>query len=83
MLWWFVKGNRTFFQNKMVSYVNVFRPRMLHKILGNINSIGIVTVQHHSLTIKPIVIQHLSHPKELSAATASSHVFSFNGGERN
>ena len=58
----------------MMSVVYMFCSRMLHKILRNIYSTGIITINMQSILKNTIVLKHLLHPHQFSTTTSSSNV---------
>src|ERR1051325_7373927 len=67
--------------DEMMSNVNMLSPVVLYRILGNINSTQIVTVQCHDILCDIVLRQHLLHPDHLRTTTTSCYVFSFSSGQ--
>src|ERR1043165_1068967 len=56
-------------------------PAVLYKILGNINSTQVVTVQCHDILCDIVLSQHLLHQNHLRTTATSCYVFSFSSGQ--
>ena len=66
---------------KVMADLNVLCLRVLNWILGKLDGAFIVTEERHIIHVDAIVLECLLHPKQLSAARASSNVFSFRSGQ--
>lgn len=65
----------------MILNIDVLGPRILDRVLDNVNG-TIVTTDSHSALNNVIIIQLLLHPKKLSAIIAYNNVLCFNSGQR-
>ena len=61
--------------NEVISNLYVLSFRILNRVLRDINSIRIITINDHSILGYPIIIQKLFHPKKLWVTTSSSNIF--------
>src|ERR1043165_9760042 len=67
--------------DEVMSNVNMLSPVVLYRILGNINSTQIITVQCHDILCDIVLRQHLLHPDHLRTTATSCYVFSFSSGQ--
>src|ERR1044072_7675206 len=67
--------------DEVMSNVNMLSPVVLNRILRNINSTQVVTVQCHDIMCDIVLSQHLLHPDHLRTTATSCYVFSFNSGQ--
>jgi hypothetical protein len=65
---------------KMMPDVNVLGAGVLNRILGDIDSAGIVAIDHHCAMSDIIIAKKFLHPHQLRTATSSSYVFSLGSG---
>ena len=63
--------------NKVISNLYVFSHRVLDRILWDINSIRIITINNHGVLWYPIITQKLFYPKKLWTTTSSSNILYF------
>jgi hypothetical protein len=66
---------------KVISNLNVLRPRVLYRVLRDFDGTLVVAQQRYFLQVDPVVLERLLHPKELTAASSSNNVFGFSSGE--
>jgi len=66
---------------KVISNLNVLRPRVLYWVLRDFDGTLVVAQQRYFLQVDSVVLERLLHPEELTAASSSSNVFSFSSGE--
>jgi hypothetical protein len=62
--------------------INVLCLVVLNRIMSNLDGTLIVTQEWNLVAMNSIVLQCLSHPKELSTTTCRGHILGFGGGER-
>ena len=78
-----LKSESTIFDklpNEVMSNLYMFCSRMLNRILGDVNGIGIVTINGKIFLTNTIIKEEFLHPQKLGATTTSSNVFSHNSG---
>src|ERR1051325_8606744 len=68
--------------DEVMSNVNMLCPAVLYRVLGNINSTQVVTVQCHDILCDIVLSQHLLHPDRLRTTATSCYVFSLSSGQR-
>ena len=66
---------------KVISNLNVLRPRVLYWVLRDFDGTLIVAQQRYFLQVDAIVLEGLLHPEELTAACSGSNVLSLSSGE--
>jgi hypothetical protein len=62
--------------------LNMLRLVVLNWIMSNLDGTLVVTQEWNLVTMNSIVLQSLSHPKELSTTTRRGHILGFGGEER-
>jgi hypothetical protein len=65
-----------------MSNLNVLHLVVLNRIMSNLDGTLIVTQEWNLVAMNSIVLQRLSHPKELSTTTCRGHILGFSAGER-
>ena len=63
--------------NKVISNLYVFSPRVVNRVLRDIDSTRIITIDNHGVLWYSIITQKLFYPKKLWTATSSSNIFCF------
>ena len=63
--------------NKVISNLYEFSLRVLNRVLWDINSTRIITIDNHGVLCYPIITQKFFHPKKLWTTTSSSNIFCF------
>ena len=66
---------------KVISNLNVLRPRVLYRVLRDLDGTLIVAQQWHFLQIDAVVLESLLHPEELCATSTSGNVLCLSSGE--
>ena len=66
--------------NEVVSYLHMFCSRMLNRIFGDVNGIGIVTINGKMFLTNTIIKEEFLHPQKLGATATGSNVFSLSSG---
>ena len=66
--------------NEVVSYLHMFCSRMLNRIFGDVNGIGIVTINGKMFLTNTIIKEEFLHPQKLGTTATSSNVFNLNSG---
>ena len=61
--------------NKVISNLYMLSLRVLNKVLRDIDSTRIITINNHGVLWYPIITQKLFHPKKLWTTTSSSNIF--------
>src|ERR1044072_89226 len=67
--------------DEVMSNVNMLSPDVLNRILRNINSTQVVTVQCHDILCDIVLSQHLLHADHLRTTATSCYVFSLSSGQ--
>ena len=68
--------------NKVISNLYVFSLKVLNRILRNIDSTRIITINNHGVLSYPIITQKFFHPKKLWTTTSSYNIFCFYSRQR-
>ena len=68
--------------NEVMSDLNVFGPRVLDRIFGDIDGTCFVTIDSKMLLTNTIIKKELLHPKNLGTTATNSNVFNLRSGKR-
>ena len=63
--------------NKVIYNLYVLSLRVLNRVLRDIDSIRIITINNHGVLWYPIITQKLFHPKKVWTTTSNSNIFCF------
>ena len=77
-----LKSESTIFDklpNEVMSNLYMFCSRMLNRILGDVNGIGIVTIDGKMFLTNTIIKKEFLQTQKLGAITTGSDVFNLNG----
>ena len=66
--------------NEVVSYLHMFCSRMLNRIFGDVNGIGIVTINGKMLLTNTIIKEEFLHPQKLGTIATDNNVFILSSG---
>ena len=66
--------------NEVVSYLHMFCSRMLNRIFGDVNGIGIVTINGKMFLTNTIIKEEFLHPQKLGAIATDNNVFILSSG---
>ena len=78
-----LKSESTIFDklsNEVMSNLYMFCSRMLNRILGDVNGIGIVTIDGKMFLTNIIINEEFLHPQKLSVTAIGNDVFSLSSG---